>query len=73
MSAQRLYSLSSASKEIIYDLSEDIYIYTTESEDAEDVNTQELLKNYGAQSSKIHVKNIDIIKNPSFMDYYDLV
>lgn len=71
MSAQRLYSLSSASKEIINDLSEDIYIYTTESEDAEDVNTQELLKNYGAQSSKIHVKNIDIIKNPSVMDYYD--
>ena len=71
MSLKRLYSLSSETKTIINSLEEDIYIYITETEGYEDVNTEELLKNYKSESGKIHIANIDIVTNPVLMDYYN--
>ncbi|MEX1377069.1 MAG: Gldg family protein [Eubacteriales bacterium] len=71
MTAHRLYSLTSTSKDILGRLETDIFIYTTETAGIEDANIQELLKNYSAETSKIHVVNIDIVQNPGAVEHYN--
>lgn len=71
MTSNRLYSLTGTTKDVIDIVKEDIFIYTTETAGIEDANTAELLKNYAAYSDYIHVINIDIVKNPASIKYYN--
>ena len=71
MTSNRLYSLTGTTKDILSRLDADIFIYTTETAGIEDSNVQELLKNYASASEKIHVVNIDIVKNPGAVEYYN--
>lgn len=71
MTVNRLYSLSSTTIDVLGMIKEDIFIYTTQTAGIEDVNVQELLKNYVASSPYIHVVNMDIVKNPAAIEYYN--
>ena len=71
MTSSRLYSLTSTTESILEGLEEDIFIYTTETADIKDYNVAELLKNYSSASNKVHLINIDILKNPAAIEYYN--
>lgn len=71
MTAYRIYSLTSTTQNVLDNLESDIFIYTTETADIDDVNVAELLDNYLSASNKIHLSNIDIIKNPAAIEHYN--
>lgn len=71
MTANRLYSLTGKTKDVVDTLDEDIFIYTTDTAGIEDSNVNEVLKKYTALSDYIHVANIDIVKNPAAIKYYN--
>jgi len=71
MTSNRIYSLTSATLDVVDKLDTDIFIYTTETAGIEDKNIKEVLDNYASTSDMIHVVNIDIVKNPGAIEYYN--
>lgn len=73
LTANRVYSLTLQSKHILEELSQDIYIYTLFSQGYEDETLSELLERYKGKSEFIHISNIDMVKSPGVVSYYENV
>lgn len=71
LTANRVYSLTQKTEHILNDLSQDIYIYTLFQQGNEDTTFNELITKYKAKTKHIHVKNIDIVKNPGAVSFYE--
>ncbi|MBN2878637.1 MAG: Gldg family protein [Clostridia bacterium] len=71
MTSKRIYSLSGTTKQVISELKTDVFIYTTWTSDSVDQNADELINKYAASSDLVHTINIDIVKNPAAVDYYN--
>jgi len=71
LTANKVYSLTMQTEHILDDLSEDIYIYTLYSQGSEDQTMTELLERYAGRSDKIHIENIDMVKSPGKVKYYE--
>ena len=70
MTAQKLYSLTSDTKEYLKTLDKDITIYCIASEDSVDSTVSETLKHYENASDHITVEYKDPTQNPTFYQQY---
>jgi len=73
MTANKLFSLTSQTKEFVSALEKDIYVYTLNTEGSEDMNVTQILEKFTALSGRIHVSNLDIKNNPASVNYYSNV
>ncbi len=73
LTANRVYSLTSQTDHVLDNLSQDIYIYTLFSPGRKDVTFDELIERYKGKSKFIHVENIDMVKSPGIVSYYENV
>ncbi len=73
LTANRVYSLTSQSEYILDNLDQDIYIYTLLNQGEDDLYIQELVNRYKSKSEHIHYENIDMVKNPGIVSYYENV
>lgn len=74
MTATRIYSLTQQTKDFLAELDQDIYIYTTYSEDYKGMDSDqitELVDNYKSQTSRLHYRNIDVVLNPGAKSFYE--
>jgi hypothetical protein len=71
LTANRVYSLTQKSEHILEELDRDIYIYTLYSQGKEDQSFMELMEKYKSKSKHIHVRNIDVVKNPGAVSFYE--
>ena len=67
---EKLYSIGTASKEVLASLDEDVTLYFLTETGEEDEGVEKLLDNYEGNSSRIHVKKIDAVANPTFASEY---
>ncbi len=70
LTENRIYSLTMQTEHILEGLSQDVYIYTLFTDDFEDETFSELLDKYKTKSEYIHVENINLVKNPGAVKYY---
>ena len=71
LTANKVYSLTMQTEHVLDELTEDIYVYTLYSQGSEDETMTELLERYKALSDKIHVQNIDMVRNPGAVSFYE--
>lgn len=70
LSYNQLYSLTDTTKDFVRTLEEDVTIYVIAQTDTEDTTLMEMLDNYKALSSHIHVETVDPVLHPSFVTQY---
>ncbi len=70
VTSQKLYSLTDTTTDLVRNLSEDVYIYILQSEDAEDTTLGQTLDRYQALSGHVHVEYRDPVTNPGFYQNY---
>ena len=70
LTAEKLYSLTDASEEILQNLDEDVTIYAYVAEDQADTTVANTLKQYEDASSHITVTYVDPAKQPAFAKQY---
>lgn len=73
LTANRVYSLTMQTEHVLEGLTQDIYIYTLFAQGNEDPTFNELIERYKGKSKHIHVSNIDMVKNPGIISYYENV
>ena len=66
MSAQKLYTISEDTKELLGNLDEDVYLYFIAQEEQTDGTVEKLLERYEDASKHIKVENIDPVLLPNF-------
>lgn len=70
MSKNGIFELSEETENYLESLNDDIDIYYLTEAGRESPYTAQVLGEYDRKSSKIHISNVDIIKNPSFTTKY---
>ncbi|MDD6484297.1 MAG: Gldg family protein [Clostridiales bacterium] len=70
MSKNGIFELSEETENYLESLKDDIDIYYLTEAGRESPYTAEVLGRYNRKNSKIHISNVDIIKNPSFTTKY---
>ena len=70
MSAQKLYTISEDTKELLGNLDEDVYLYFIAQEEQTDGTVEKLLERYEDASKHIKVENIDPVLHPNFTSQY---
>lgn len=70
VSSQKLYSIGKTTKGVLDDLKEDVTINFLTVSGQEDETTEKLLNAYKGYSSRIKVKKVDMVSNPSFAKKY---
>ncbi len=73
LTENRIYSLTSQTEHILESLSQDVYIYTLFEPGNENSTVKELLEKYSTGSKFVHVENIDMVKQPGKVLYYQQV
>ncbi|MCK5128839.1 MAG: GldG family protein [Clostridiales bacterium] len=71
LTANRVYSLTAQTEHVLDALEQDVYIYTLFSQGQEDPTINELVERYKGKSKNIHLSNIDMVKNPRIVSYYE--
>ncbi len=71
LSKQRIFSLSQETMNVLEDIGQDIEIYTLYTPRNEDKNILELIHKYEAFTPKVTAENVDVLKNPSFINDFD--
>ncbi|MCM1135620.1 MAG: Gldg family protein [Clostridium sp.] len=70
VTANKLYSLTEETKELVEGLGEEVHIYVLANEEQADSTLDATLKNYAGLSSKLDVSYVDPAVNPKFFTAY---
>lgn len=70
VTAEKLYSLTDETKELVEGLKEEIKIYVLANENAQDSTLKKTLEQYAGLSEKIQVSYVDPMANPKFHTQY---
>ncbi len=70
MSGEELYTIGAETRSVISSVDEDVTFYLIAQRGSEDSLIEELLTRYTDLNSKIKVKNIDPVTNPTFIEQY---
>lgn len=72
ISESQLYSIGDTTKELVSEITEDVYIYMIASEDDLDETINLMLAKYEDLSDYIHISHVDPDTDPTFLTTYDL-
>ncbi len=70
VTSNKMYSIGDQTKDILKNLSKDVKITTVFQEGAENKLIEEMLGKYKQHSDKLHIENIDPIRNPRAVDRF---
>lgn len=71
LTTNRIYTIGDVTKEMLSKLDKEVNIYTVFKQSEEDHTIREVLRRYEAQSSNIHLENIDPLREPLLLKRFE--